>query len=163
MKVEEAYSLIWKVLMELIKANLKIVREIPAPSGSLPRKPSYVLLEYKLGLTGMSKREIELRFEDKQTRTVVSLKWFYPTYKTESRLTNALIWDKKAKSDQQTTIAMVEELKSRVGATGITPDQQVMAKEIIRESQVIVKVRCPYCANLYDETLDKCPYCGGKR
>jgi len=32
MKVEEAYSLIWKVLMELIKANLKIVREIPAPS-----------------------------------------------------------------------------------------------------------------------------------
>lgn len=34
-------------------------------------------------------------------------------------------------------------------------------KEIVKE--VIVKVRCPYCQSLYDETLDKCPYCGGKR
>lgn len=30
-------------------------------------------------------------------------------------------------------------------------------KEIIRE---IVKIRCPYCNNRYDEKLDKCPRCG---
>jgi len=30
-------------------------------------------------------------------------------------------------------------------------------KEIIRK---IVKIRCPYCKNLYDENLDKCPNCG---
>jgi len=36
----------------------------------------------------------------------------------------------------------------------------VKEKEIIRE---IVKIRCPYCGNLYDEKLDTCPYCGGKK
>ena len=36
----------------------------------------------------------------------------------------------------------------------------VKEREIIRE---IVKIRCSYCGNLYDETLDKCPHCGGKK
>jgi len=36
----------------------------------------------------------------------------------------------------------------------------VREREIIRE---IVKIRCPYCGNLYDEKLDKCPHCGGKK
>ena len=36
----------------------------------------------------------------------------------------------------------------------------VKEKEIIRE---IVKIRCPYCNNLYDEKYDKCPHCGGTR
>jgi DNA-directed RNA polymerase subunit RPC12/RpoP len=36
----------------------------------------------------------------------------------------------------------------------------VKEREIIRE---IVKIRCPYCNNLYDEKYDKCPNCGGKR
>ncbi|MDH5363519.1 MAG: hypothetical protein OEW84_09425 [Aigarchaeota archaeon] len=30
-------------------------------------------------------------------------------------------------------------------------------KVIVRE---IVKVRCKYCSNLFDVTLDKCPSCG---
>ncbi len=30
-------------------------------------------------------------------------------------------------------------------------------KEIVRE---VIKVRCPYCGNLYDETLEKCSTCG---
>jgi len=37
----------------------------------------------------------------------------------------------------------------------------VREKEIVKE--VIVKIRCPYCHSLYDETLDKCPNCGGHR
>jgi DNA-directed RNA polymerase subunit RPC12/RpoP len=40
------------------------------------------------------------------------------------------------------------------------PPPPVAEKEIIRE---IVKIRCPYCGNLYDEAQDKCPYCGAKR
>jgi uncharacterized membrane protein len=36
----------------------------------------------------------------------------------------------------------------------------IKEKEIIRE---IVKIRCPYCGELYDEKLDKCPNCGGKK
>ena len=26
-----------------------------------------------------------------------------------------------------------------------------------------MKIRCPYCDNLYDEKLDKCPHCLGKK
>ncbi len=40
------------------------------------------------------------------------------------------------------------------GASGIRE------REVIRQ---IVKIRCPYCSNLYDETYDNCPHCGGKR
>lgn len=40
---------------------------------------------------------------------------------------------------------------------------QVREKEIIREKEVIVKVRCPHCHRLYNETLDECPHCGAKR
>jgi hypothetical protein len=36
-------------------------------------------------------------------------------------------------------------------------------KEIIREKEVIIKVKCPYCGKLYNETFDVCPHCGGKR
>jgi hypothetical protein len=33
----------------------------------------------------------------------------------------------------------------------------VKEKEVVRE---IIKVRCPYCQNLYDETLERCTHCG---
>ncbi len=36
----------------------------------------------------------------------------------------------------------------------------VVQREVIRE---IVKVRCPYCNQLYEEKLDTCPYCGAKK
>lgn len=160
-KVDEAFSLIYKTLAELVGGNLKIVREAPAPSKGSPRRPSYVSMEYKSGIIG--KRAIELRLEDRQTQTVASLKWFYPVYKAKDGVANALIWDKKTKSVHQDTIVLVEELKSRVGATAVAPDQQVVTKEVVKESQVIVKIRCRYCNNVFDETLDKCPHCGGKR
>ena len=38
----------------------------------------------------------------------------------------------------------------------------IKEKEIIREKEVIIKIRCPYCKNLYPETLDKCPHCGAR-
>jgi len=41
--------------------------------------------------------------------------------------------------------------------------EQAREKEIIREKEVIVKIRCPYCHKLYDEALDKCPNCGASR
>jgi uncharacterized membrane protein len=36
----------------------------------------------------------------------------------------------------------------------------VKEKEVIRE---VVKIRCSYCGNLYDENQNKCPYCGANR
>jgi rRNA maturation endonuclease Nob1 len=42
-------------------------------------------------------------------------------------------------------------------------EKQTKCTEIIREKVVIVKIKCSYCGKLYDETLDVCPPCGGKR
>ena len=39
----------------------------------------------------------------------------------------------------------------------------VREKEVIKEKEVIYKVKCPYCGKLYNEVLDVCPHCGGKR
>lgn len=40
---------------------------------------------------------------------------------------------------------------------------QVKEKEIIKEKEVIVKVKCSHCQRLYNEILDECPRCGAKR
>lgn len=41
------------------------------------------------------------------------------------------------------------------------PVQSVASeKEIIRE---VIRIRCPYCGNLYDENQTKCPNCGANR
>ena len=43
-------------------------------------------------------------------------------------------------------------------------EQQGTMPTVIKEREIIkeiVKIRCPYCNNLYDEKEDKCPYCGG--
>lgn len=50
--------------------------------------------------------------------------------------------------------------RGRVQETASETQPVIREKEIIRE---IVKIRCPYCGNLYDEKLDKCPHCGGKK
>jgi aspartate carbamoyltransferase regulatory subunit len=59
-----------------------------------------------------------------------------------------------------------EDFPKRIEPKEIEP-ATVKEKEIIREKEfvkeVVVKVRCPYCQNLYDETLDRCPHCGGAR
>ena len=39
----------------------------------------------------------------------------------------------------------------------------VKEKEIIREKEIIIKIRCRCCSNVFDESLDKCPHCGGRR
>jgi len=39
----------------------------------------------------------------------------------------------------------------------------IREKEIIREKQVIIKVRCRYCMGAYNEELDCCPHCGETR
>jgi len=36
----------------------------------------------------------------------------------------------------------------------------VKEKEIVKE---IVKIRCPYCRSLYDESHSRCPHCGSSR
>jgi DNA-directed RNA polymerase subunit RPC12/RpoP len=47
-------------------------------------------------------------------------------------------------------------------ATHDQNNQPVVTKEIIKEKEVLTKIRCPYCRGSYNETLDKCPHCGSK-
>jgi|GEM_PF-1546745 len=58
--------------------------------------------------------------------------------------------------------SIIKALRSK-GETPNPPATQsepvVTQKEIIRE---VVKIRCPYCHTLYDETADACPHCGAK-
>jgi hypothetical protein len=51
--------------------------------------------------------------------------------------------------------------KARARKTVKGKDEEVK-KQSAKEKEVIIKIRCSYCRNLYDETLDKCPHCGGK-
>jgi len=60
-------------------------------------------------------------------------------------------------------ISLLRSMKSNEKGRWQTPSETqptIKEREIIRE---IVKIRCPYCSNLYDETEDKCPHCGGKK
>jgi len=59
--------------------------------------------------------------------------------------------------------AIIRIIRGRQGLQGqVASENQPIVKEreIIRE---IVKIGCSYCGNLYDEALDNCPLCGGKR
>jgi hypothetical protein len=38
-----------------------------------------------------------------------------------------------------------------------------VTKEIIKEKEIITKVRCPYCHRSFDETLEICPNCGATK
>lgn len=148
---KESFSLIQKALAALNLKDLKIKKSVPS---------CYILVEYKAGW--LDKRQIEFSLQDRQTGTEVSIKWFYPSVdlleswgvKKEMK---ALEEEEKYKTER-----LFEELKSRIGAIEIQAGT-IKEKELIKEKEVIVKIRCPYCHNLYNETLDKCPHCGAKR
>lgn len=58
----------------------------------------------------------------------------------------------------KTPVAVDSNYCSKCGA-----DMRSRTKEIVKEKEVIVKIRCSYCGTLYNETLDRCPHCGAKR
>jgi H+/Cl- antiporter ClcA len=43
------------------------------------------------------------------------------------------------------------------------PMTQPEVQQVIQKEVVVVKIRCAYCNTLYDDTLDRCPYCGATR
>jgi len=52
-----------------------------------------------------------------------------------------------SRDTRQNTVWAVEELKSRVGGAEIVDDEPAV-REIIKEKEVIVKIRCEYCGIL---------------
>lgn len=79
------------------------------------------------------------------------------------------IWDFYGQAEKCVHYVSVEEYEKQAikGEVTTIPTEKGKEKEIIREKEiikeVIVKIRCNYCDHLYDETLDRCPYCGAKR
>lgn len=57
-------------------------------------------------------------------------------------------------------VSFVRLFRKPHGTQPVEGTSVVKEREIIRE---IIKIRCPYCNNLYDEKHDNCPHCGGKR
>ena len=41
--------------------------------------------------------------------------------------------------------------------------EKTIVREIVKEKEVIVKIRCPYCHKVYDETIDKWSNCSASR
>lgn len=37
-------------------------------------------------------------------------------------------------------------------------EEKEKMKEILKE-KIIIKIRCPHCRSIYDETIDRCPHC----
>jgi drug/metabolite transporter (DMT)-like permease len=55
------------------------------------------------------------------------------------------------------------ELNQNMTYSDLPPPPHVHEKEIIREKEILVKIRCQYCGNTFDEKLDQCPICGAKK
>ena len=56
------------------------------------------------------------------------------------------------------------EFWSRLAFEGRADSQE--KRTIVRETKIvreIVKIRCQFCGNLYNESIDRCPYCAGHR
>lgn len=162
MNVPKAYASLFSGIKELVGNSLKVEKEIP----NVPeRKPTFVIMKYKYSWQLLAWASVSANFKDRGERTIVDLKWSYPDYKHEIETNSGLtriLWQRNASKAYEKAVTLVEELKSRIGATEIT-EGETSVKEIIKETQVIVKIRCRYCSQLYDEALDKCPHCGGLR
>ena len=55
------------------------------------------------------------------------------------------------------------ELDPNIKYSDLPPPPHIHEKEIIREKEILVKMRCQYCGNTFDEKLDQCPICGAKK
>lgn len=93
-----------------------------------------------VGLTGLKWAELDVEADDGKGRELLGKRFD----KNELR---------KMAQDARKTIRTVKD----------SHEETSKQKEIIREKEIIVKVRCSYCHNLYPELLDKCPHCGAKR
>ena len=152
--IQHVYYLIYKTLSELIGA-LSIVKEIPPPNATMPRRPSYVAIEYRRGPFELGRRQTDFTFQENEDKTIVSSKWFYPTQQYQQGSILEPMNDSLIDAQIEQTVA---ELKSKIGAI----DLKDSVTEVIREKEIRVKIRCSHCGSLYDETLDECPHCGGR-
>jgi hypothetical protein len=162
---EETFAVTQKALAELGLKNLKTQKSV---------KGSYLLVEYKEGF--MQKGEVEFNFSPGQLKTEFSIKWSSPSNQDDQSSENdedndlgegaeivvsifsSIMNRRKSKLNPQ---QLIEALKNKIGAKEISASAgNNIAKEVMKEKEVIVKLRCNNCRNIFDETLTKCPSCG---
>src|SRR4030067_1483497 len=115
-RVEESFYMVQRALNELGLKKLKMKKEV---------RPSYLLVEYSTGW--LEKTEIEFTLKGRQNATEISVKWFCPTSESEMRaLTGDEGWLSLSRVDDENkrhqAERLLQELKSRIGATDIPPD-----------------------------------------
>lgn len=133
--------------------------------------------KFSVSLTKIKKVEVQEQNKITLTRALVlgmaslifkKKKKFLVLYFDVAGLESGAIFDfpkdsgDKRKTEMMQTILMAKDkLTVNTDQTTKTP-QSISEKEIIREKVIIIKTRCAYCNNVYDETIDKCPHCGAK-
>jgi cephalosporin-C deacetylase-like acetyl esterase len=157
---EETFSKLQTVLTSIGLKNLKNKKSVDS---------SYLLVEYKEGF--MQKGEIEFYFVALQSKTEFSIEWKYPSNDEEqnsneesdfgegaeivmSILSNVISKRKSSLNHDQ----LIEEIKQKMDAHEIFSYQRNHDEQLKKE--VIVKIRCRACREVFDEALIKCPKCG---
>jgi len=112
-KAGAALDLIWKALNDMGLGGLTNVKKIHSYTGpSVVRRPSYVLLEYKLGLFSLDRRQIEFTFGERPSKTLISVKWSYPTFESDRRRGHSgllsLLYERNARDTRQNTVWALE-------------------------------------------------------
>lgn len=96
---------------------------------------------------------------------LTGLKWAELDVEADDGKGKELLGKRLDGKEWQRTAQHVRRTLPKADQSSRTKDEEAVVKwkEIVKEKEVIVKIRCPYCHNLYDETFDKCPHCGAKR
>ncbi len=157
---EETFSKLQTVLTSIGLKKLKTKKSVES---------SYLLVEYKESF--MQKGEIEFYFVALQAKTEFSIEWKYPSNDEEqnsneegdfgegaeivmSILSNVISKRKSSLNHDQ----LIEEIKQKMDAHEIFSSQRNYHEQLKKE--VIVKIRCVSCREVFDEALIKCPKCG---
>jgi hypothetical protein len=156
---EETFSTLQKVLSNLGLKNLKTKKMV---------EWSYLLVEYKEGF--IQKGEIEFCFTAKQTKTEILINWSYPSNEENESSDNDGEFEEGA--EVVTSIfsnlmrlgrsslnheKLIEELRLKMNATELVSTQNYSGQST---KNVIIKIKCRACLDVYDEALGKCPQCG---
>lgn len=95
----------------------------------------------------------------------VSFKIFHSGKGTQFTVNDPNVWQNqilraKGEVGMPQTNNQTQGVNINVGMPSQAPQQAVSTQTIERQ---IVKIRCSYCGNLYDEVQTKCPSCGAGR
>ncbi len=135
-----------------------------APGGSMITPSSIYVTNQRViwrnpTMLGLKKNYIDVDFSDISNIRMNSGVFSTEIYLKTRNLSDEIVLPAIDKEDAEQVNIII-----RRGIRGESSKQQSnreFTHSITKEKEVIIKVRCQYCKNTYEETLDKCPICGG--